>query len=164
MIENSVCRWHWNRRNKNWAMQLDMRRFLFITTMWEVDCSFDTNATTDAENVSLLWHYYNETIFLVLVCANGLHINNYNLYCGELLQYAILRFLQNPQIFSSIDMNVLILLEILQQIKKPLVILKDDSNLHKFCSLVQCVTWTHFLYLEILFLKSTKTKKSRTLS
>lgn len=139
-IENSICRWHWNRKNKYWAIQVDMRRFLFITTMCEVDCSFDTNATTDAENVSLLWHYYNETIFLVLLCANDLHINNYNLYHGELLQYTILRFLQYPQIFSSIDINVLILLEISQQIKKPLVILKDDSNLHEFCSLIQCVT------------------------
>lgn len=108
--------------------------------MCEVDCSFDTNATTDAENVSLLWHYYNETIFLVLLCANDLHINNYNLYHGELLQYTILRFLQYPQIFSFIDINVLILLEISQQIKKPLVILKDDSNLHEFGSLIQCVT------------------------
>lgn len=160
MIENRVCRWHRNRKNKYWAMQLDMRRFLFISTMCEVDCSFDTNARADAENVSLLWHYHNETIFLVLVCANDLHINNYNLYHGELLQYTILMFLQYPQIFSSIGINVLTLLEILQQSKKPLVILRDDSNLHEFCSWVQCGIC---LYVELLFLKSTKTKKLRTL-
>lgn len=91
-----------------------------------MDCSFDINATTDAGNVSVLWHYHNETIFLVLVCANDLHFNNYNLYHGELLQYTILMFLQYPQIFSSSDVSVLIVLEILQQIKKLFVILKDD--------------------------------------
>lgn len=35
-------------------------------------------------------------------------------------------FLQYPQIFSSSDVSVLIVLEILQQIKKLFVILKDD--------------------------------------
>lgn len=108
--------------------------------MCEVDCSFGTNATTDAENVPLLWHYHNETIFLVFVCANDLHINNYNLYHDELVQYTILTFLQYQQIFSSININILILHKILQQSKKPFVILKDDSNLHELCSLVQCVT------------------------
>lgn len=56
--------------------------------MCEVDCSLDTTATAGAENVSLLWHYHNEPIFLFLMCATDLHFKNYynhNLYHGEVL-------------------------------------------------------------------------------
>lgn len=128
--------------------------------MCEVDCSFDTNAIADAENVSLLWHYHSEPVFLFLVCATDLCFKNYNahnLYHGEVLQYAILKFLQYPQVFSFIDINVLILFELLQQSNKTfIIILKDDSNFYIFQSFIPNVTcW----YFELAFLKITKTKK-----
>lgn len=109
--------------------------------------------------MSPLWHYHNEPIFLFLVCATDLHFKNYNrnLYHGEVLQYTILKFLQYPQVFSFIDINVLILLQLLQKSNKTLtVVLKEGSNLHVFGSLVPHVTCR---YSELLFLKTTKTKK-----
>lgn len=133
--------------------------------MCEVDCSFDTNAIADAENVSLLWHYHSEPVFLFLVCATDLCFKNYNdcnLYHGEVLQYAILKFLQYPQVFSFIDINVLIhcsklMFGLLQQSNKTfIIILKDDSNFYIFQSFIPNVTcW----YFEFAFLKITKTKK-----
>lgn len=100
------------------------------------------------------------TVFLFLVCATDLCFKNYNdhnLYHDEVLQYAILKFLQYPQVFSFIDINVLILFELVQQSNKTLIIiLKDDSNFYIFQSFIPNVTWWYF---ELAFLKITKTKK-----
>lgn len=144
MIESRVCRWHWNkkeqilsnasRREKGFVHNHHVWSELFIWYKCNNRCW-----------KCLLWHYHNETIFLVLVCANDLHINNYDLYHGELLQYTILMFLQwthnflLPLICINTAWNF-------RADQKALVILKVDSILHELSSLVHCVTWTDCIF------------------
>lgn len=104
---------------------------------------------------ALSWwtHIYSWCVQLTCI----LNYHNNDLYHGEVLQYIILKFLQDLQVFSFIGISVLMLFEPLQQNSKTLTdILKEDPDLSVFHSLVPHVTCQYF---ELVFLTTTKAKK-----